>query len=396
MNVKEDPNTIERSGRVWLFIDLAESLGGHEIMLLRLIDEIQSVPGSITAVLCCLPGTRLALEASKRSLVLHTISPNNRSGPLGNLLFLGRLWRLLRMVKKAHAPEIALVAEGSLFAQRFGLYAAKLARLYTVLYIPLLSSFSSMGWPDVERLERKLRLFYGRLPNAWLAITGAQALEFRAWSGVRQPILTLPNTVSRDVEAHAGEALTRSVDSIVQPVRVLVLGRFDQYQKGLDLLLQYLEDHVDLAGEFVVHFVGEGSFAPSIEKARELGALPERLIQLEPWMAPIESFRRSDVLLIPSRYEGVPLVMLEAMSFGLPVFATDLPGTRAYLPTCCLFQLGDFDRAFACIRSLRRFKTRPGRIGRRNLVAFRQLASGEAFSSAVQALIGELDVARRS
>lgn len=39
-------------------------------------------------------------------------------------------------------------------------------------------------------------------------------------------------------------------------------------------------------------------------------------------------YRHSDVLLLTSRREGMPQVVLEAMASGLPIIATDIPGTR--------------------------------------------------------------------
>jgi glycosyltransferase involved in cell wall biosynthesis len=41
-----------------------------------------------------------------------------------------------------------------------------------------------------------------------------------------------------------------------------------------------------------------------------------------------ELMRDFDVLLLTSRYEGVPLVAFEAMSLGIPVVSTDVGGTR--------------------------------------------------------------------
>ena len=37
----------------------------------------------------------------------------------------------------------------------------------------------------------------------------------------------------------------------------------------------------------------------------------------------------ADVLVLPSLFEGMPLVVLDALSRGVPVVASDLPGTRA-------------------------------------------------------------------
>ncbi|MGI6066867.1 MAG: glycosyltransferase family 4 protein [Bacillota bacterium] len=42
-------------------------------------------------------------------------------------------------------------------------------------------------------------------------------------------------------------------------------------------------------------------------------------------------FRASDILVLPSFYEGLPLVVLEALASGLRVVTTDLPGLKEYL-----------------------------------------------------------------
>lgn len=39
-------------------------------------------------------------------------------------------------------------------------------------------------------------------------------------------------------------------------------------------------------------------------------------------------YRAADILMFPSRHEGYGMVLLEAMSFGLPIIATDIPTTR--------------------------------------------------------------------
>ncbi len=44
-----------------------------------------------------------------------------------------------------------------------------------------------------------------------------------------------------------------------------------------------------------------------------------------------EVFYASDLFVLPSYYEGLPLVVLEALATGLPIVVTDLPGLKSWL-----------------------------------------------------------------
>lgn len=43
------------------------------------------------------------------------------------------------------------------------------------------------------------------------------------------------------------------------------------------------------------------------------------------------SFRRNDIFILPSYYEGLPLVLIEAMACGLRTICSDLPGVREWI-----------------------------------------------------------------
>jgi len=65
-------------------------------------------------------------------------------------------------------------------------------------------------------------------------------------------------------------------------------------------------------------------------------------VQVLPWSDnPAEIYAGIDMLWIPSRFEGVPLVMLEAMSCGLPVVASDVDGMAELLPEGWLYPSGN-------------------------------------------------------
>lgn len=107
--------------------------------------------------------------------------------------------------------------------------------------------------------------------------------------------------------------------------KLLFVGRFD-YQKGIDILSKAIEilskENTNISYEFTL--VGEAvnsedkiQFKDSKNiKINELGWLKPH--QLE------EQYLNHDALVIPSRWEGFAMVPLEAMSYGLPIIASNI------------------------------------------------------------------------
>ncbi len=81
-------------------------------------------------------------------------------------------------------------------------------------------------------------------------------------------------------------------------------------------------------------------------------------------------YRAADVLVLPSHAEGVPLSMLEAMSYALPVVATSVGGIPEVLPdgeAGFLVEPGDVEGLCRAIRKLNRspeLRTKMGQCGR--------------------------------
>jgi glycosyltransferase involved in cell wall biosynthesis len=88
-------------------------------------------------------------------------------------------------------------------------------------------------------------------------------------------------------------------------------------QKGLDVLLRAMVE----VPKVRLTIAGNGELEADLRRlAADLG-LTER-IELVGWVDPISVLSRVDAVVLPSRNEGLPLVLLEAMHTGLPVIAT--------------------------------------------------------------------------
>jgi glycosyltransferase involved in cell wall biosynthesis len=111
------------------------------------------------------------------------------------------------------------------------------------------------------------------------------------------------------------------------PPRLLSAGRI-VYQKGLDLGLRALAGLRDVSWEWRI--AGDGPKMNDLKSmARDLG-MAERVTFLG-WQSPrdlAQWYHRSNLFLFPSRHEGMPNAVLEAMASGLPVVATRIAGSE--------------------------------------------------------------------
>jgi len=110
------------------------------------------------------------------------------------------------------------------------------------------------------------------------------------------------------------------------PRTVLFLGRLEQ-QKGIDTLLDAWAEIAPRLPGTTLAIGGDGAQARALlAKAEGLG-VADRVQFLGAVPNPEEHLRRASAFVLPSRYEGLPNALLEAMATGLPTVATAIGGT---------------------------------------------------------------------
>lgn len=103
-------------------------------------------------------------------------------------------------------------------------------------------------------------------------------------------------------------------------VRLLSVGRLDK-QKGFDRMVAALATPTVRELDWTWTIVGDGSARKSLESQIAQAGLEHRVTLIG--AAPAHTyFPESDLVLCPSRFEGMPLVPLEAVEAGVPVLAS--------------------------------------------------------------------------
>lgn len=161
------------------------------------------------------------------------------------------------------------------------------------------------AWTD-ERLVRKFDRF--------VVLTEEDAAM---WGDV-PGMVVIPNAVVAGAEDNAG------ITDRAGWRRVIAVGRLD-YQKGFDRLIEAW-GIVQKDGRFAdwrLDIFGQGEWREMLEgRIQELGIQGNTRIN-----APVRNiaaeYASSSMLVMSSHYEGFPMVMVEAMSLGLPVVTFD-------------------------------------------------------------------------
>jgi glycosyltransferase involved in cell wall biosynthesis len=158
---------------------------------------------------------------------------------------------------------------------------------------------------------RRLRALLYRRVAAVVSLSRADAPRFAAINPRTEVIYNAASLRAEVPEAPAA------------PV-VLAVGRHVA-QKGLDLLLSaWVQVQAQLPAARL-RILGDGPLSAALQaQAQALGV--HRSVQ---WLAPTAQvqaqYREAAVFVLPSRYEGMPLALLEAQALGVPAVAFDCP-----------------------------------------------------------------------
>ena len=236
---------------------------------------------------------------------------------------------IIRQQAAAVAGLAGLYFDFAIVSLPWPIYGYGLHRLLSAVRLPhlLISHLAPAGHPSYD-LAPELRVAPEAYATGLATWVGVSALVARRV----QHLFTLPaftvGHIANGVDVRPlsdvqrswrRSAARRRLDISETQKLVLVLGRLDK-SKGSDLLPAIAEDIADLQPLLVC--AGSGPLQSFLEESEARG---RGLIRLVGQLPVVDDWLfAADVLFLPSRIEGSPLVFLEAAAARCPVVASDI------------------------------------------------------------------------
>ncbi len=157
--------------------------------------------------------------------------------------------------------------------------------------------------------------------------------------------------------------------------QLITVGSLAQRYKGIDVLIGALALSVQAGVNLTAVIVGDGRFRPGMEAlARRLGVADRICFVGEvPAGKPVRDLLdNSDLFVLPSRTEGLPRAMIEAMARGLPCIGSAVGGIPELLGAADMVLPDDPVALAAKIREILADRPRMSEMSKQNLATARK------------------------
>ena len=265
--------------------------------------------GGMSSVLQTLLSSRLAQSYELRAISTHPAG--RRASRIG--IFVRALVQLRKILRSPQTPQIVHVhtaARGSMYRKALIVALARRYGAVVILHLHTGSGEMSEFWDGLGPARR--RFFKRALEGAdvLLSASDATAREVASRFGTQMPTVLnnpLPGPLPREPSNDATQAAPE----------LLYLGGFEAPVKGGQVLLEALAGLGDVSSTFGVTLAGPGQAPPGADAVgRWVGWLEGS--------AKAQALERADIVVLPSISEGLPVALLEAMSYGKAVIATSV------------------------------------------------------------------------
>ncbi|MCM1312351.1 MAG: glycosyltransferase family 4 protein [Bacteroides sp.] len=132
--------------------------------------------------------------------------------------------------------------------------------------------------------------------------------EDKVYWGDMDNIRVIPNPLS----------FTLPSPAVLTGKKVIAIGRYS-YQKGFDSLIAAWRKVCDCISGWTLHIIGDGELRETLQQQIETLCLENEVFLEKPTTDMLSVYQNGALFVMSSRYEGLPMVLLEAQAAGLPI-----------------------------------------------------------------------------
>lgn len=217
------------------------------------------------------------------------------------------------------SPDLVVISQGGPWD---GLGWMRACRSLGLKYCPIMHANSEIWWPVDEWRDDIVAGLPAAAKVFFVSKANRRLMELQ--SGF---LLENAEIVINPCNVSVERAVPWPDDQLT---RLACVGRVDPQAKGQDLLLQVLAMPKWRERPIELNIYGGGPCLKSLVALKEMHGLTNVIFAGHE--GDVEKiWARNHALVLPSRFEGLPLVIVEAMLCGRPVITTDIAGNAEYL-----------------------------------------------------------------
>jgi glycosyltransferase involved in cell wall biosynthesis len=311
-----EPGGVRGSATILFLLDTLD-IGGTETHTVQLAKRLNE-KGHRIVIGCLHSGGILAADLKQAGI------PVVEFPKTGSLLSLRGIYQIMRLARYIRRYQFSVIHTHDLWANLMGVVAARIAG--TRVIISSQRDLGHLWWytPLRIRIIRIIHLLAGHVLANSSAVRDALVRDFRL-PATRIRIIRNGIDVERFAKAHADRA--KMFPTLENQARLVILiANMHSSVKGHLDLIDAAFQVCRAIPETRFLLVGDGKERPMIEERVKDADLSQHFLFLGRRTDIPELLACAEVSVLPSRAEGLPNVILEAMAAGLPVVATRVGG----------------------------------------------------------------------
>ncbi|VXC18027.1 Glycosyl transferase family protein [Burkholderia sp. 8Y] len=332
--------------------------GGHEEMLKRLMQVLASSK-RIETLYILVSTTNAALYRYVNAMAGDHAKVHAVALPFTSESFRGNRLTLVRSIRSTAATMRKLkltkliVAQGTIVSGIAGLLAGRYARVPTVSYLPLVDD-PPVGAGVMGKAKWIIKRVLYRAPSEFITLNEHLQGKLSGLAPHTRAMILENYVDDRFSRSGLTKHAARSALSLPNDGTTIIaqIGRINFCQKRQDFLMGAIQRNPEAFKRALVLIVGEGPDASRLAAMVEASPILSSCVRLVGSQSDVLPYIiASDTLVLPSAYEGVPLVMIEAVLAERPIVVSRVSGLDSYLPDALLFPPDDanifIERIFA-------------------------------------------------